>query len=332
MKRLLLIAFTLFGIIANGQPQAINYQGVARDSQGHPLINRNVSLKLSILDSSATGNSVYAETHSVTTNASGLFNIAIGNGVLVSGTFAGISWGQGDKWLKTEIDTSGGSNYQLVGTTQFLSVPYAIYSKSSGPRGTNIGDMQYWNGSDWITIIAGNPGQVLTLNENSIPTWKAQRLFIGDIYQGGIIFYLFKQGDSGYDQNQQHGLIAALYNQGFSQWGCQGISIGTSNLIGTGASNTLAIINDCNETGIAARICNDLVLDGYSDWYLPSKDELNLMYLNRAIIGGFTNNYYWTSSQSDENFAWYQSFPDGSLLNYPYGKAGGFYIRAIRSF
>ena len=82
MKRVFFIAFSVISLMVYGQPQGINYQGVARDSQGHPLINWNVSLRLSILDSSATGTVVYVETNAVATNASGLFNTSIGNGAV----------------------------------------------------------------------------------------------------------------------------------------------------------------------------------------------------------------------------------------------------------
>ncbi len=151
MKHTLLIALAFFYLQSFAQPQAINYQGVARNAQGLPLVNRNISLRLSILDSSATGQAVYVETQSATTSNSGLFNIGIGLGTVVSGTFSSVPWGQGDKWLKTEMDTSGGNNFQLIGTTEFLSVPFSYYSQKSGnglPSGNNIGEMLYWNGNN----------------------------------------------------------------------------------------------------------------------------------------------------------------------------------------
>ncbi len=113
-------------------PQAINYQGVARDSQGHPLINKNISIRLSIMDSSATGQAVYVESHYTTTNKTGLFNLSIGLGTIINGSFSSIPWRQGDKWLQIEMDTSGTNNFILIGTSQFLSVPYSIHSASSG--------------------------------------------------------------------------------------------------------------------------------------------------------------------------------------------------------
>jgi hypothetical protein len=134
MKRLLLIiVLSIIGTALYAQtPQAINYQGVARDNSGNVLINQNVSLRLSILSGSASGPVVYAETHSKTTDGFGLFALKIGQGSVASGTFSTISWGTDTYYLKVEIDPVGGTAYQLVGTNQFVSVPYALYAESSG--------------------------------------------------------------------------------------------------------------------------------------------------------------------------------------------------------
>jgi len=113
-------------------PQAINYQGVARDNSGNVIANQAVSLRLSILSGSATGIAVYVETHDLTTDGFGLFALKIGQGTVVTGNFDSISWGSSTYFYKVEIDPAGGDNYQLVGTNQFLSVPYALYAEHSG--------------------------------------------------------------------------------------------------------------------------------------------------------------------------------------------------------
>ncbi len=148
---------------------------------------------------------------------------------------------------------------------------------------------------------------------------------IGLSYGGGIIFYL--------DGTGQHGLIAATSDQSAgAQWGCYQTTIGsTSTAIGTGQANTTAIVNGCNTAGIAARICNDLVLNGYDDWFLPSKDELNQMYLQKAAIGGFPSNVvYWSSSEMDIISAWIQIFNSG-WQGFP-TKNSTYYVRAVRAF
>ena len=148
---------------------------------------------------------------------------------------------------------------------------------------------------------------------------------IGQSYMGGIIFYI--------DGTGNHGLISASSDQSAgAPWGCYNGTLisGTLTAIGTGQANTTLIVNGCSEAGIAARICNDLVLNGYGDWFLPSKDELNLMYAQQTAIGGFGNKNYWSSSEYNVNNAWVQYFNNGAQSYYI--KANTFYVRAVRVF
>ncbi len=115
-------------------PQGLNYQAVARNLNGSMVATQPVSVRFSILNGSTTGVVVYQETQQATTNNFGLFTLAIGRGTVVSGNFSGIDWGGGDKFLKVEIAIGGGS-YQLQGTSQLLSVPYALYAEKSGDGG-----------------------------------------------------------------------------------------------------------------------------------------------------------------------------------------------------
>jgi hypothetical protein len=126
----------LVGTASSQAPQKFNYQGIARNSSGEPLASKLISLKISILDVSNAGAVKYAETHSVTTNAFGLYNIEIGSGTIVSGTIAGINWSVSKKFLKVEIDPNGGSAYTTIGNTELLSVPYALYAASGNPGPT----------------------------------------------------------------------------------------------------------------------------------------------------------------------------------------------------
>lgn len=120
-------------------PSKFNYQGAARDASGTALVNQNISLRISVIDSTATGNVVYTETHSATTNANGLFSLAIGDGTPTLGTMGAINWSANDKFIKVEMDENGGANYTDLGTTELLSVPFAMYAASGvgnpGPQG-----------------------------------------------------------------------------------------------------------------------------------------------------------------------------------------------------
>lgn len=128
------VVFSLiFSGITKGQaPNNFSYQAVVRNELNQLVNTQTVGLRLSILQNSATGNTVYVETHSPTTNANGLFSVQVGNGTVVSGSIASIDWSQGPYFIKTEVDPLGATNYTIESSSQLQSVPYALYSSSSG--------------------------------------------------------------------------------------------------------------------------------------------------------------------------------------------------------
>ncbi len=116
-------------------PQAFNYQAVARNASGNLLTNQPVGVRLSILQGSSTGAAIYVETQTPTTNQFGLFTLSIGTGTAVTGTFNTIPWSGGLFWLKVELDPTGGSSYSDMGSSQLLTVPFAMYAANSGTSG-----------------------------------------------------------------------------------------------------------------------------------------------------------------------------------------------------
>ncbi len=179
---------------------------------------------------------------------------------------------------------------------------------------------------------------------------------IGDAVLGGKIAYVLQNGDPGYDPDNLHGLV--ITNSDLSDgttWGCYGTDIVTNSILGSGLSNTNNIISNCTESGIASKICSELVLGGFDDWYLPSVDEWKKIYPNSNAIGFSTRGsdyppynyrYYWSSTQS--GVGGYGNIGSGAteaiVIQYPFfmndyqpylhtlSKGWSNRVRAIRAF
>ena len=159
-------------------------------------------------------------------------------------------------------------------------------------------------------------------------------LAIGDIYQGGVIFYL--------DSSGQHGFVCDFKDLETAEWGCHDTIIAGADRmgIGEGYQNTLDIQSGCTVPNTAADYCVNSSAQGYSDWFLPSKDELNQIYMHKTTIQlksevtAFSTTQYWSSSESnskhDYDPAWGQYFGNG--FQYGYDKLGIYSVRAIRAF
>jgi hypothetical protein len=197
---------------------------------------------------------------------------------------------------------------------------------------SNKGQMQYFNGTAWVDMVGNAPAGVYT------PA-------VGEAYQGGKVAYILVSGDPGYDATTPHGLIAATTDQSTGiQWcnncnpnngGYQSSTGATRTEIGLGLTNTNTIIaiQGPTSTSYAAGLARAYNGGGYTDWYLPSKDELNKLYLNKALIGGFDYRPYWSSTElvsGPQSWTWAQVFGNGNQ-DY-YNKFATNFVRAIRSF
>ena len=448
MKKILLsfVAIATLSFSSFGQaPEGFKYQAVVRDAGNVILNNQAVGMRMTIRQGAIGGTTVYSETFSTTTNAYGIVNLEIGNGTLAAGNFTSIDWANGPFFMETAVDVTGGINYSVMGTSQLMSVPYALYAKTSGsstpgpqgPQGiqglagndgaqgiqgpagidgingangngilstTDNGNgtftFNYTDGSSFTTSnltgptgltgpagsqglqgaagadgaqgpqgiqgVTGNDGAIGAPGPQGAPgpagadgqggvttagtginvtgngtvaspyvvsTTSPCGLAIGQTYQGGIIFYL--------DASGCHGLISAPTDQSTGIGWYNGSYTNTTafeSCVGCGDGNTSMIVYNQGAGTYAAKLCSDLSLGGYSDWYLPSKYELNLMYKNigqgNALglgnVGGFANNFYWSSTEDDSYSAWSQYFLSGYQLDDP--KGTNYYVRAVRAF
>lgn len=204
MKRIytILMALMTSVVVMAQAPDKMSYQAVLRDAGNNLLTNKSVSMRISVLQGNAFGSAVYVETHAVSTNGNGLVTVEIGSGTPSTGTFASINWANGPYFIKTETDPNAGTNYSISGTSQLLSVPYALSAKKaesvSNMKLDDLTDVNAaspasnqvlsWNGSAWspVTLSGGSgsyfAGTGLTLNgttfsaQTTTALWNANQL------------------------------------------------------------------------------------------------------------------------------------------------------------
>jgi hypothetical protein len=166
MKNLTLsfLGLLICAMVFAQSPQSFQYQSVVRDGNGDVVVNQPVSFQISLISGSSTGTVEYCETHAATTNAFGLVTLAIGEGTVVSGSFSGINWSTAAHFIKVEVDINGGTAFVDMGTTQLLSVPYALHAKTS--EDTFSGNYNDLNGVPTnVSTFTNDAGYVTTSND-----------------------------------------------------------------------------------------------------------------------------------------------------------------------
>ena len=327
-------------ITAQSAPDAFKYQAVARDASGVVIGNQSVSFQISILEGSVSGTSVYSETHDANTNSFGLVNLEIGNGTATSGDFSGIDWSADSYFLQVEMDAAGGTNFQLMGTSQLMSVPYALHAKTAesvpgDQDGDATNELQELSIVDHdLTLSDGNTvtlpdevddadadpaneielptggefGQVLATDGAGNYSWTdndggtfTPTYEIGDEAHGGIVFYVNADGT--------HGLVAANTDQHlFVTW-----------------YDAHDRLNDPE--------LHDAEGAKYYDWRLPTRWESTRMYenLKEQGLGNFDDFGYWIGIEFNPDKAYCEDFMSGGQIDVE--KSTMFlHVRGVRAF
>ena len=351
MKRILLslVAIATISLSSFGQaPEGFKYQAVVREAGNLILNNQAVGMRMTIQQGAIGGATIYQETFALNTNGYGLVNLEIGSGTVVSGTFATIDWSAGPFFIETAVDVTGGTSYVVMGTSQLMSVPYALHAKTAENVTNDAVDDADADPANEIQTIS-RTGTTVTLSnggatyEDSVGVYTAGTgiditgnvvstvgctYSLGDYVPalGGYIFYL--------DGSNCHGLVAQVVNIGGQTWddGSFLNSNAFCDWIYGGGSNQGKIIGVYGAVSTAALTCENSTSSGFNDWYLPSLIELNMMRINLFMegVGGFGNYFYWSSLEQDSNNAFGQNFTTGNVT--PSSKTFSGYVRAIRKF
>lgn len=245
-------------------PEKMSYQAIVRNVGGQVLANQSIGIRASILQGSPAGAAVYSERLTGNTNANGLITLEIGSGTVLTGTFNTINWSTGSYYLKTETDPTGGTTYTITGTSQLLSVPYAMYAKTAGSGGGSF-SIPYTNtvnnaGNLFSLINDGDGTSLEGVNNTTSSSIASVRGIVSNIAPGG-----FSSGVRGIN-NGTGGLGVGVWgSQAGSGWGVYGVTpngigvYGNSSTAGYGVyanSNTGTGLNATSTNGISATIAN----------------------------------------------------------------------------
>jgi uncharacterized protein (TIGR02145 family) len=370
MKKIFLFFLCLASVATFAQsPQGIPYQAIARNASGVAIASTAVKVRFSIRDSIATGAIKYQETHNPTTSALGLFSVNVGMGTVVNGTFSGINWGKNAKFLQVELNTTGGTTYTDLGTTQMMSVPYALHSNTSDAikmRTSATGDTLYTGGGNFLIIpglSASNPTPPI-LNQPDAPITDID----GNVYQTvriGTQVWMkenlkvsrFRNGTAIPNKVSNSDWVSS-YTPGYCNF---------SNLVSNG--NIYGKIYNWYAVNDPNGLCP-------TGWHIPSDAEFQQLvnYLGGSTIAGgklkstnlwsppntgannlsgftnlpagnrsssdgiFTNSLgtagtFWSLTELDSVFAWAHYCRSDTQLSYReyFGKLGGFSVRCLKN-
>ncbi|MBL3549816.1 beta strand repeat-containing protein [Chryseobacterium sp. KMC2] len=260
MKKILLLSWILLGFFMglSQAPEKMSYQAVMRNGVGQLLSNQAIAVKVSILQGSPAGAEVYSERLTGNTNTNGLISLEIGTGTIITGTFASINWSSGNYYLKTETDPAGGTNYTITGTSQLLSVPYAMYAKTAGNSGGTF-TIPYTNTVNNASTLFSltNDGDGTSLegtNNTATSSIAAVRGIVTSTGPGG-----FSSGVRGIN-NGTGGLGVGVWgSQNGSGWGIYGVTPNGLGVYGNSSGNGYGVYANSNTgTGLSATSNNGI--------------------------------------------------------------------------
>lgn len=287
----LLFAVAAIAIWAQA-PQRFNYQAVARDQAGTPLSNQTVGFRFSILQGGENGTVVYSETQSLATNDFGLVNTSVGSGTVQSGNFSAINWGSNSFFLKVEMDPAGGNSYNLIGSNQLLSVPYALHSGSSASAPVNAWGLTGASGTTPASNYIGT-------SDNQDFVFKRNNIHSGHVTGSNTaVGYLSLPYSS-----------AASFNTAFGANALGSITNGEFN-VAMGASTLASNATGSNNTAVGNFVLNSNT-NGYSNVAVGSNAmNTNTTGYNNTVVGA--NAFDNSTAGNFNTVVGYNAFTDGT--------------------
>lgn len=350
-------------------PEGFSYQAVMRDASAVLKVNAQIGLSIELVQGSAQGTTVYEETHTVTSNANGLVSIIIGEGDVVSGDFSNIDWSDGPYFITTAADLDGGTDYTIQGTTQLLSVPYALHAKTADEANeldpdfnaspaANITstDINSWDSKlDTEVDPTFNASPAAGISTGDINNWdsKQDALVAGSgINITGNTISATGGGSGGgtlptdfyLGQDTLGGIVFYVYRDGDgNQRGFIVSSTESSGEWQTFLTQTNAVRTwdgAFNTPLMTSSPIANFATNLGSDWFVPALDELRLLWNQRHIANKGLNaaGYQLLSSSATYWSSVEFGMPNGRTLNFNTGEVGStgkgssFAVRPIRAF